>query len=217
MSHKINIEIWSDIVCPFCYLGYRKLEHAFQATGLAGFFEISWHSYQLDPDFPVDSTESTTAYLTQRKGMSTGQIRQIYTHLTEQGQKYGIDFQFDKALSFNTYNAHRLLQWSKIHNKSTALELAFFNAYFTDGADLSKPENLLAVCDSVGLSLKDINEAFSNPQFEAQIEEDKYNASQTGIRGVPYFLIGERFPVAGAQPDEAFEEALRNAYAQAQQ
>lgn len=217
MSRKIVIEIWSDVVCPYCYIGIKKLEHALKSTGLTGFFEIKWHSFQLDPEFPVGSTENTTTYLAQRKGISGSQIRQIYSQLSEQGKIYGIDFQFDKALTFNTRNAHRIIQWSKLTGKTTQLENAFFKAYFTHGADLSKPDNLVAICESVGFQRQEVLTAFINPENEALIEEDSYMAKQLGIRGVPYFLIGEKFPVSGAMPDAVFENTLRNAYLHYQQ
>ena len=216
MNQKIRIEIWSDVVCPFCYLGIRKLERAMEVTGLTGYFEIQWHSFQLDPDFPAGITENTTAYLAERKGMAQSQIKQIYSQLTEQGRKYGIDFQLEKALSFNTLNAHRILQWSKTTGRSTELEEAFFKAYFTQGADLSKPENLIAVCKGLGFEHQEIQAALKDPQYSIQIEEDKYAASQLGIRGVPYFLIGEKSAVSGAQPDEVFENTLRNVFSQYQ-
>lgn len=216
MNKKIKIEIWSDVVCPFCYLGLRKLERALEVTGLNGHFEIQWHSFQLDPDFPVGITENTTAYLAERKGIDQSQVKQMYGQIAEQGRRYEIDFQFDKALSFNTLDAHRIIQWSKTTGRSTELEEAFFKAYFTQGADLSKSENLIAVCVGLGFEYQQMQAAIEEPQYSILIEEDKYAASQMGIRGVPYFLVGDKLTVSGAQPDEVFESTLRNVFSQYQ-
>lgn len=213
MGKKIKIEIWSDVVCPFCYLGFRKLEHALKKTGLGGYFETEWQSFQLDPEYPSGQSESTTSYLAQRKGVPESQIRQIYSRLTEQGKIYGIDFHFDTALTFNTRKAHQLIQWSKNYSNSTELEVAFFKAYFTNGANLSIPENLITIAESVGLNGEDARFVLNDQKHDVKIEEDKYAASQLGVRGVPYFLIGGEFPIAGAMPDEVFENTLRMAAA----
>lgn len=212
MNNKIKIDIWSDVVCPYCYLGFKKLEQALKNTGLSGYFEYEWHSFQLDPEFPADHAELTTSYLAIHKNLSESQIEQMHKRLIEQGVEYGIDYQFGKALSFNTLNAHKLLQWSKTKSKATELEKALFNAYFTQGEDLSKPETLFSICESIGLDRREAESVILDRQYAEQIEEDKYTASQFGIRGVPYFIIGEKYPVSGAMPDSVFELTLRNVF-----
>lgn len=213
MNLKIKIEIWSDIVCPFCYLGLKKLDQALYSTGSTSYFVKEWHSFQLDPEFPAGVSENTTSYLAKRKGVTENEIVQLYSRLIEQGSAYGINFQFDKALTFNTMDAHRLIQWSKSQGKTNELEDELFKAYFTHGTDLSKTENLISICESIGLSEHGAKSALQNQQYSIQIEEDKYTASQFGIRGVPYFIIDERFPISGAMPDTVFENTLKNVLA----
>jgi predicted DsbA family dithiol-disulfide isomerase len=136
--------------------------------------------------------------------------------LTDQGKNYGIDFQFDKALSFNTYDAHRLWQWSKKSDKSNEVKDALFLAYFTNGIDLSIKENLLDVIAGTGLDISEAENILYSDLFEDRLEEDKYQASQMGIRGVPYFLINEKLVISGAQDDKVFENMLLAALTQVQ-
>jgi predicted DsbA family dithiol-disulfide isomerase len=132
----------------------------------------------------------------------------MHLFLKDQGKNYGIDFQFDKALSFNTSDAHRLWQWSKKSDKSNEVKDALFHAYFTTGIDLSVNENLLDVIAGTGLDIYEAEKILYSDSFEEQLEEDKYEASQMGIRGVPYFLINEKAVISGAQDDKVFEHVL---------
>ena len=210
-SEKVKIEIWSDIVCPFCYIGKKKLEQAITKLDAREKVEIVWHSYQLDPDFPKGTSKSSTEYLSERKGYPVSQIIGIHQQLVNQATAYGIDFQFEKSLSFNTGDAHRLWQWSRQFNKEGELKEALMKAYFTDGTDLSKKENLLVVAVSVGLDKIEADKVLSNDLFEQEVEMDIYQARQLGIRGVPYFLINEKASISGAQPDQVFEHVLSTA------
>jgi predicted DsbA family dithiol-disulfide isomerase len=205
---KLKIEIWSDIVCPFCYLGKKKLEQAIGKLNLKTSPEIIWHSFQLDPSFPKNISISSAQYLSEKKKIPSDQLNVMHQHLASQGKVYGINFQFDKALSFNTFDAHRLWQWSKKSGKSNEVKDALFLAYFTMGTDLSKNENLLSVISENGLDKDEAAEILNSDLFDQELEEDKYQASQLGIRGVPYFLINEKTVISGAQDDKVFEHVL---------
>lgn len=208
-NETIKIEIWSDIVCPFCFVGKRKLEQAIKNQNAEDKVEIIWHSFQLDPDFPADNAYPSAQYLSERKGYPIDQVKDISNQLAENGKGYGIDFQFDKALIFNTFNAHRLIQWSKTENKSDALKEAMMVAYFTDGTNLTKEENLLAVAKSVGLSAEKAKSILASEEYSEEVRMDIYQAQQLSIRGVPYFLINEKTVISGAQADEVFENAIK--------
>jgi predicted DsbA family dithiol-disulfide isomerase len=213
---KIKIEVWSDIVCPFCYLGKRKLNKALERLGLKGKAEIIWHSYQLDPDFPKDKSVMSLQYLMETRHYQASQIEGIHQYLTEQGKLYNIDFQFHKALTFNTYDAHRLWQWSKSLGKSDELKEAMFLEYFTKGTDLSDNDNLLNIIDMLGLNRSEASVILSSDAWEQEVEMDKYQARQLGIRGVPYFLINDKVDISGAQDDKVFESVLSSAFRQVQ-
>lgn len=205
---KISIGIWSDIVCPFCFIGKKKLEKAILKLNLSDQVEIEWHSFQLDPDFPKGESIPSSEYLAKRKNFPLEQINAIQQQLTASATPYGIDFQFDKSLSFNTMDVHRLWQWSKTIGKSSELKEALMLAYFTNGIDLSKEENVLKVVENCGLDRIEAQAIFRSDAFSNEVDEDIYQASQIGVRGVPFFVLNNQFAISGAQDDSVFENAL---------
>ncbi len=205
---NIKIDIWSDIVCPFCFIGKKKLEQAISKLQLSEQVEIEWHSFQLDPDFPKGEAIPSSTYLAQRKNYPIEQINAIQQQLTGSAKVYGIDFQFEKALSFNTIEVHRLWQWSKNLGKSSELKEALMKAYFSDGIDLSKEENILQVVENSGLDKLEAESILKSNQFSNEVDEDIYHASQIGVKGVPFFVINNQFAISGAQEDSVFESAL---------
>lgn len=205
---NIKIDIWSDIVCPFCFIGKKKLEQAISKLQLSEQVEIEWHSFQLDPDFPKGEAIPSSTYLAKRKNYPIDQINAIQQQLTASAKVYGIDFQFEKALSFNTIDVHRLWQWSKTLGKSSELKEALMIAYFTDGIDLSKEENVLQVVENCGIDKLEAQAILKSNQFSNEVDEDIYHASQIGVRGVPFFVLNNQFAISGAQDDSVFENAL---------
>jgi predicted DsbA family dithiol-disulfide isomerase len=205
---NIKIDIWSDIVCPFCFIGKKKLELAISKLHLSEQVEIEWHSFQLDPDFPKGEAIPSTSYLAQRKNYPIEQINAIQQQLTTSAKVYGIDFQFEKALSFNTIEVHRLWQWSKNLGKSSELKEALMKAYFSDGIDLSKEENILQVVENCGLDKLEAESILKSNQFSNEVDQDIYHASQIGVRGVPFFVLNNQFAISGAQDDSVFENAF---------
>jgi predicted DsbA family dithiol-disulfide isomerase len=206
----IKIDIWSDIVCPFCFIGKKKLEQAISKLQLSEEVEIEWHSFQLDPEFPKGEAIPSAEYLAQRKNYPIDQINAIQQQLTATAKIYGIEFQFEKALSFNTLDVHRLWQWSKLFGKSSELKEALMKAYFTDGIDLSKEENVLQVVENCDLNKLEAQEILQSDKFSNEVDEDIYHASQIGVRGVPFFVLNNQFAISGAQEDSVFENALFN-------
>jgi len=206
---NIKIDIWSDIVCPFCFIGKKKLEQAISKLQISEQVEIEWHSFQLDPDFPKGEAIPSTTYLAQRKNYPIEQINAIQQQLTASAKIYGIDFQFEKALSFNTVDVHRLWQWSKTLGKSSELKEALMKAYFTDGIDLSKEENVLKVIENCGLDKSKALSILRSNQFSNEVDEDVNHASQIGVRGVPFFVLNNQFAISGAQEDSVFENTLK--------
>jgi len=210
-SEKVKIEIWSDIVCPFCLIGKKKLEQAISKLNAEDKVQIIWHSFQLDPNFPKNTSLPSIKNLSEKKGYPVEQINQMCAQLTHQGKGYGVDFQFDKALTFNTWDAHRLIQWSKISNKSNDLKEALMHAYFSEGIDLSIHENLLSVVQNVGLDIEKAKLVLKTDSYSEEVEQDIYRAQQLGIRGVPFFLINGKESISGAQSDEVFENVISSA------
>lgn len=212
-TEKVKIEIWSDLVCPYCYIGKKKLHQTIRKLNAADKVEIIWHSFQLDPYFPKDTSVSTSQYLSEKKGITESRLQAMYQQLTNRGRQYGINFQFDKALTFNTFDAHRLWQWSKTYDKGSEMKEVLFKAHFTGGVDLSRKENLLNVPESIGLDRAEAERILDSDGYAQAVKDDAYQARLLGLRGVPYFLINEETVIPGAQDDKIFEQVLSNALA----
>ena len=184
------------------------MERAFAQYDAADQIDITWKSFQLDPDMDKDSSISTLEYLVDRKGYPKEQVAMMSAQLAEQGKDYGIDFQFDKARSFNTFDAHRLLHWAKQAGKSNALKETLMVDHFTKGIDLSVKEQLMKAASAVGLDSAKASEVLDSDQFGEQVRHDIYQSRQLGVSGVPFFLINEKTAIGGAQPDQVFENAV---------
>ncbi len=205
----IKIEIWSDIVCPFCYVGKKKIQQVIEKLNIDDEVQIIWRSYQLDPDLPSEKAYPSLEYLMKKKNISAEQMQGMNEYLKQQGLQYGIDFQLDKSMVFNTFNTHRLLQWAKEFNKSSELKEAFMKAYFTEGIDLSNPENLISAVGKVGLDTQKAIEVLNSNDYSEAVENDIYQSKTISLRGVPHFLFNDKFFISGAQEDLVFENAIK--------
>lgn len=208
---KVTVEIWSDVVCPYCLVGKRKLEQAIAKMNAQEQVHVVWHSFQLDPDFPMNFSMPVAHYLADKKGIPLDSIISMQDQLAHNGKTYGIDFQFGKSLSFNTLDVHRLIQWSKTVGKSNDLKEAFMVALYTDGVDLSKSENILKVVGNIGLDTAKAKEVLENNEFKIEVEQDIDQLKKMGVRGVPFFLINKEMKISGAQDDTIFENILSTA------
>ena len=205
----MKVDVWSDVVCPFCYLGKRKLEKALKKLSLTEAVIVEWHSFQLDPSFPKNVGLPATENLAKRKGMSIESIEQIQHRLVEQGQEYGIDFQFQKSINFNTYDVHRILHWAKAFSKADFVKTALLKAHFTDGIDLSVLENVKHVVSEVGLNGEAAIQVLNSDDYSLEFQKDIALAQQIGIRGVPFFVFNNKTAISGAQADSIFEEVIQ--------
>lgn len=207
-AEKIKIEIWSDVVCPFCFIGKKKMEQAIAKLKAEDKVEIIWRSFQLDPDLPKKAALPSIQYLSERKGYPVDQVKGMCAQLSTQGKGYGIDFDFDKSLTFNTLDVHRLIHWAKPLGLSNELKEAFMIAYFSEGLDLSKEVNILAIIKKVGLNVEDARLVLQSDAYAKEVEEDIKRATTIGVRGVPFFLINEKEVISGAQNDQVFENMI---------
>jgi predicted DsbA family dithiol-disulfide isomerase len=209
-NDKIQIEIWSDVVCPFCLVGKKKLEQAIEKQNAQNHVKIIWRSFQLDPEFPKDKAVPSMKNLTERKGYPAEQVVAMCGQLTASGKPYGIDFNFDAALTFNTSDAHRLIHWAKKTNKSHDLKEALMTAHFSLGKDLSKDSELASVAKSIGLDSTKAMDLLASDTYTTEVAADISKAQSIGVRGVPFFLIDGKQGISGAQSDAVFEDAIKN-------
>jgi len=205
----MKIEIWSDIMCPFCYIGKRQLE-----TALAVFpnndIEIEWKSFQLDPTITSQPDTDVYTFLAERKGMSIEQSKEMHIGVVERAKSVGLEYNFDKAVISNSLNAHRIIQLAKTKNIGDRMEEIFFKAYFTDGKDLNNGPTLIQLGIEAGLEENAIREVLeSDDLFLKEVQSDIKEAGEIGVQGVPFFVFDRKYAVSGAQPIETFVKTIQ--------
>lgn len=210
----MKIEVWSDVVCPFCYIGKRKLEKALDKFPHKDQVEIEWKSFQLNPDQKTNPTISTLEHLAQSKGWSMDQTRQITSNVVQMAADQGLVFDFDKAVVANTRNAHRLIHLAKESGKGDQMKERLLSAYFSEGKNVDDFDTLTALGKEVGLTEEKIKETLQSNQFDSAVDQDIYESRQIGVRGVPFFVLDRKMGISGAQPDEVFEQTLEKAWAE---
>ncbi|MCU0402594.1 MAG: DsbA family oxidoreductase [Algoriphagus sp.] len=210
----MKIEIWSDVVCPFCYIGKRKMEKALQKFPFKDKVEIEWKSFQLQPDQQTKPGVSTLEDLSKSKGWSIEQTRQITSQVVGMAKAEGLTFDFDKAVVANTKNAHQLIHLAKEFGVQDPMKERLLKAYFTDGLNVDDTETLIQLGKEVGVQEEKIKSMLeTNPYLEA-VDQDIYESRVIGVRGVPFFVLDRKFGISGAQPDEVFDQTLEKAWAE---
>ena len=204
----MKVEIWSDIVCPFCYIGKRKFEKALAGFAAKDKVEIVWRSFQLDPDMEFVPGQSVHEYLAIRKGVSANQGKQMNDAMTESAKDVGLDYHFDKAIISNTLDAHRLLHFAKTKGLQNEMKERLFKAYYTEGKNIGDRDTLIHLGSEEGLPADEIRNVLQTNAFKEEVLQDQYAAQQAGARGVPFFVFNNKYAVSGAQPSDLFTQVL---------
>ena len=210
----MKVEIWSDVMCPFCYIGKRKFENALAQFPHKENIEVIWKSFQLDPTTVTDPSLNSVEHLAHKKGWSKQQAQETTAHVTSIAKQVGLDFHFDKAVVANSFDAHRLSHLAKKYGKQNELEEKLFQAYFTDGKNTADHSTLLQIGKELGIVENEINEVLNNTTYSNEVEQDIIEAQQIGVRGVPFFVLDRKYAVSGAQESETFLGALTKAYSE---
>lgn len=208
----MKIDIWSDIMCPFCYIGKRKLEKALAAFPAKENVQVSWHSFQLDPHMQHQPGKSLYEYLAERKGQSLQWSVTVHGQLVETAKAEGLTYNFDKAVIANSFDAHRLIQLAKKYKLDDAAEERLFRAYFTEGANIGDHDTLARLGEEIGLSQAVVVEMLAGDEYTSEVHADIEQAERYGIRGVPFFVIDGKYGISGAQPSEVFLDGLQQAW-----
>ncbi|MCQ9633405.1 DsbA family oxidoreductase [Chryseobacterium sp. WG23] len=208
----MKIEIWSDVMCPFCYIGKNNFEQALNKLPFKDEVEVEWKSFQLDPSLDPKQTQNTIEYFREKKGFPEAQATQMISQVAQMGKGAGIDFNFEKALITNTFSAHKLLHLSKKYNKSNEMEEALFIAHFIDGKNVGDTEVLVSLAENLGIDKEEARKAVTSDQLDYEVNQDILEARNNGVSSVPFFVLNGKYAVSGAQPVEAFEEALQQTY-----
>lgn len=214
MENKMKIEIWSDILCPFCYIGKRNLETALSQFAKKEQVEIEWKSFQLDPTIPdvPKYQDDIYMFLADRKGFPYEQSRKMHEDLVQYAKSVGLEYNFDKTLATNSLKGHRIIQFAKTKGLGDEAEERFFYAYFTEGKNLSDLATLMELGKEIGLTEIEINEALTNPMYVLRVESDTKEAQTLGARGVPFFVMNRKYGMAGAQPPVEMLKMLEKAF-----
>lgn len=208
----MKIEIWSDIACPFCYMGKRRLEKALEQFPHHKEVHIVFRSFELDPKAKTDVDMDVYDMLSAKYGISREQAIAMNAQIAEQGRELGLIYRFDTLILTNTFDAHRLTHWAARHGKQKEMTEHLFQAYFTDSLHIGKHETLVELAADVGLERAEAADMLKGELFAEEVRADEREAARLGIRAVPFFLFARKFAVSGAQPVETFLEALKKGW-----
>lgn len=208
----MKIEIWSDVMCPFCYIGKRRFEQALEQFEYADDLEIVWRSFQLNPDLQTDPDISINQYLAESKGWPLDHARKMNQRVTEMAKEVGLEYKMDQAVVANSFDAHRLVQFAKAEGKDGEMEELLFNAYFTEGKNIADHKTLLALASECGFDSAETRKVLESDQYADQVKHDIEIASSMNIRGVPFFLFGRKYGVSGARETEVFLKTLKQSW-----
>lgn len=214
----MKIEIFSDVGCPWCFIGKRRFEKALESFEHRDQVEVEWKSYQLDPSLPEHDDRSEVDYLAQTKGLPRGQVTQMLAHVSEQARGEGLAYDFDNLVVANSWKAHRVIQRAKAESlqAAEALEEHLFQAHFEQGLDIGAEQVLVRLGAAAGLTEAQVREALSEDRWETAVKQDLATAQALGVTGVPFFVLGRKYGISGAQPTELFIQALQQAWSEFQ-
>ena len=206
---KIKIEAVSDVVCPWCYIGKRRLEKALNELGDKFDFELEYSPFELNPDMPLTG-RNQKEYLTQKFG-SEGKYAQVTSHVTKVAAEEGLNFKFENQLvSPNTRNAHRVIGFAKTKGRQIEVKEALMKAYFESGVDLSQNENVAGSAASAGLDYQEVLDFLNTEEGLAELMLKEQTNYQRGVSGVPFYIVNDKYGISGAQPAEVFKKALED-------
>ncbi|MFE3847117.1 DsbA family protein [Flavobacterium sp. LB3P45] len=212
MENKLKVQIWSDIMCPFCYIGKRRIEEALQNFEYKENVEIEWKSYQLDASFVASPEDNMVEHLAEKYRKDSDWAQNMLDNMTENAKAAGLDFHFEKAVLANSFNAHRLLHLAKKYNLANDLEELLFKAYLTEGKNINDLDTLSKLGIEVGLDAEAIAQVLNSDTYGAEVQQDQEEANAIGVQGVPFFVLDNKYAISGAQPATAFLETLEKVW-----
>jgi predicted DsbA family dithiol-disulfide isomerase len=210
----MKVEIWSDIACPWCYIGRRRFEKALSQFEHSNEVEIIWRSFELDPNAPHEYPGTVDDMLVEKKGLSRSRVEAMHKQVTDLAAQEGLDYHFELARPGNSFDAHRLLHLAAHHNVQGEMKERIQKGYFTEGLAFSDVDTLVQLAVEVGLDADEARQVLAGDSYAADVHADEQRAQMIGVRGVPFFLFDEKFAVSGAQPSELFTTALQRTWAE---
>jgi len=216
MENKLKIQIWSDIMCPFCYIGKRRIEEALSLFEHKDAVEIEWKSFELDVTFIASAEDSLVEHLAEKYRKDIDWAQTMLDNMTQNAKSAGLDFHFEKAVLANSHHAHRLLHLAKKHHLANELEELLFKAYLTEGKDLNNQNTLTELGIEVGLEAKAVAQVLHSDDYSKEVKQDIQEANTIGVKGVPFFVFDNKYAISGAQPATAFLQTLEKVWKEGQ-
>ncbi len=204
----MNIEVWSDVACPFCYIGKRHLEKAIEQLGMQKEVSITWKSFQLDPSAALTTDKSIYELLATKYGRDIQWAKEMNQNIIKTAAEVGLAYDIDGIKPTNSFDSHRLIHLAKSEGKQDEMKEALLAAYFVEGKHTGDKKTLAEIAASVGLNAKRVEEVLNSNEFEEAVHADIAQAQQYGISGVPFFVINKKYGISGAQPIPHFVETL---------
>lgn len=208
----MRVEIWSDVICPWCYIGKRQFERALGGFEHRDRIEIAYRAFQLDPSYPAGKTEDVADMLSAKFGMARDQAVQMNRQMEERAAGVGLEYHLEGGRVGNTADAHRLVHLAGEQGVQGDVVEALYKAHFTDRRSVFDRDSLVEVAAEAGLDAAAARDVLASGKFAAEVEADQHEARRLGATGVPFFVIDRRYGVSGAQPAEAFAQALDRAW-----
>lgn len=206
------VEVWSDVMCPFCYIGKRKFEAAIAKSEHKDKIKLVWKSFQLDPSISSDDNKDYSLFLQKKKGFSAEQTKGMLAGVSNMAREMGLDYHFEKAIVANSFLAHRFAHLAKKQGLQDAAEEALFKAHFTDGKDIGNLETLVQLGISIGIEELECREALTGNAFIEEVQQDQIEAQQIGVTGVPFFVFNRKYAISGAQETSVFSNTIDKAF-----
>lgn len=210
----MKVEIWSDVVCPWCYIGKRRFESALSAFAHRDDIEVMYRSFELDPTAPIDTGKSVSEMLSQKYGVSLEQAGAMNSRVTGIAAEEGLEYHLEKARHANTVKAHRLIHLAASKGRQNEAMERVMTAYFSEGENVGDTETLVRLAAEASLDADEVRAALESDAFADAVRADERRARMLGITGVPFFVIDERYGVSGAQPAELLLQVLEQAWAE---
>lgn len=208
MNTPLRIDVWSDIVCPYCYIGKRRLETALARSEHADQVKVHWHSFELDPSHPKGQRRPVQETLAEKIGAPVAQIREMTRQVTAMAAEEGLTYALDRAVSVNTFDAHRLNQFASQHGLGGHMHERLMKAHLCEGEVLDDLDTLLRLGVETGLPEEETRQVLHSTRYTDQVNADLHQARRLGITGVPFFVLNNTHAISGAQPLEVFTQAL---------
>jgi predicted DsbA family dithiol-disulfide isomerase len=206
----MKVEIWSDVLCPWCYIGKREFEKALEQYAHKSKVEVIWHSFELDPHAQRDYGLDVYDHLAKKYNLTRERAKEMNKHLVERAVGAGLTYHMDIVKPTNSFDAHRLIQLAKKNGLEWNMVERLSAAYLTEGKHIGDPETLTQLAVEVGLDKEEVTKVLASDEFGYEVRTDEQEASQLGIQGVPYFVIDRKYGISGGQPADVFLEALQN-------